>query len=141
MKRFFLGALLILLQTGICAQKRKAIYIVLDGIPADYIERVHPKTIFEIAEKGNYARAITGGEIGRYSETPTISAIGYMNILTGTWMNKHNVNGNSNLKPNYNYWSLFKIAKSQNTDYKNGLIFQLDRQPYGAHRRRQTGNR
>lgn len=122
MKKIFLLLAILLTQLQLPAQKRKAIYIVLDGIPADYIERVHPKTIFEIAEKGNYARAITGGEIGRYSETPTISAIGYMNILTGTWMNKHNVNGNSNLKPNYNYWSLFKIAKSQNTDYKTALF-------------------
>ena len=61
----------------------------LDGIPADYIERVHPKNIFDIASKGGYARAYTGGEVGAYSQTPTISAIGYMNILTGTWMNKH----------------------------------------------------
>ena len=45
-----------------------------------------------------------------------------MNILTGTWMNKHNVNGNSNLNPNYNYWSLFRIAKNQNKDFKTALF-------------------
>ena len=86
------------------------------------IERVHPKNIFDIASKGGYARAYTGGEVGAYSQTPTISAIGYMNILTGTWMNKHNVNGNSNLNPNYNYWSLFRIAKNQNKDFKTALF-------------------
>ena len=107
---------------GLTAKQRKTVYIVLDGIPADYIERVHPKTVFEIAERGGYSRAYTGGEIGAYSQTPTISAIGYMNILTGTWMNKHNVNGNSNLKPNYNYWSIFRIAKSQEKDYKTALF-------------------
>lgn len=83
------------------AKTRKAVYIVLDGIPADYIERVRPTHIFDIARQGGY------------SQTPTISAIGYMNILTGTWMNKHRVNGNSNLKPNYNYWSIFRLAKAQ----------------------------
>lgn len=108
--------------TALQGKTRKALYIVLDGIPADYIERVHPKNIFDIASKGGYARAYTGGEVGAYSQTPTISAIGYMNILTGTWMNKHNVNGNSNLNPNYNYWSLFRIAKNQNKDFKTALF-------------------
>lgn len=103
-------------------QVRKTIYIVVDGIPADYIERVHPKTIFEVAQAGNYSRATTGGEVGGYSQTPTISAIGYMNILTGTWMNKHNVNGNSNLKPNYNYWSIFRLAKEQDKNYTTAIF-------------------
>lgn len=104
------------------AKTRKTVYVVLDGIPADYVERLHPNVIYEISGKGNYKRAFTGGEIGHYSQTPTISAIGYMNILTGTWMNKHNVNGNSNLSPNYNYWSLFRIAKSQKKEYTTALF-------------------
>lgn len=104
------------------AKIRKVVYIVADGIPADYVERVHPKTIFEIAQQGAYSRAYTGGEIDGYSQTPTISAIGYTNILTGTWMNKHNVNGNDNLKPNYPYWSLFRIAKEQPRKVTTGLF-------------------
>lgn len=123
MKSLFLSFLVALCCMQVSAEKqRKTVYIVLDGIPADYIERVRPTTIFEIAEKGGYSRAYTGGEIGAYSQTPTISAIGYMNILTGTWMNKHNVKGNSNLEPNYNYWSLFRIAKEQEKDYKTALF-------------------
>lgn len=104
------------------AKIRKVVYIVTDGIPADYVERVHPKTIFEIAQQGAYARAYTGGEIDGYSQTPTVSAIGYTNILTGTWMNKHNVNGNDDLKPNYPYWSLFRIAKEQPRKVTTGLF-------------------
>ena len=122
MKKIIISLILISLFVTSEAKTRKTIYVVVDGIPADYIERVHPKTIFDIASKGNYARAFTGGEVGAYSQTPTISAIGYMNILTGTWLNKHNVNGNSNLKPNYNYWSIFRIAKEQKKDYKTALF-------------------
>lgn len=122
MKRIICGLILAMAQNCLIAQKHKAIYIVLDGIPADYIERIHPQTIFDIAQTGHYSRAITGGEIGAYSQTPTISAIGYMNILTGTWMNKHNVNGNSNLNPNYNYWSLFRLAKAQDKNYTTALF-------------------
>lgn len=123
MKTLFLSLIVALLGIqGVYAKQRKVVYVVLDGIPADYVERVRPKTIFEIAASGGYSRAYTGGEVGGYSQTPTISAIGYMNILTGTWMNKHNVDGNSNLKPNYNYWSLFRIAKEQDKDYKTALF-------------------
>lgn len=122
MKRLFLFLVVLLTLSTSYSKNRKVVYIVLDGIPADYIERVHPKTVFDIAEKGGYSRAYTGGEIGTYSQTSTISAIGYMNILTGTWMNKHNVKGNSNLSPNYNYWSLFRIAKNQDKDFKTAIF-------------------
>ena len=103
------------------AKTKKAVYIIIDGVPADQIERLQPPTIYEIAGKGGYARAYTGGEIGQYSETATISAIGYTNLLTATWYNKHNVGGNSNLKPNYNYWTIFRIAKEQKKNYTTGL--------------------
>ena len=98
---------------SLLAKTHKALYIIIDGVPADQIERLHTPAIFEIASKGAYARAYTGGEVGGYSQTPTISAIGYTSLLTSTWMNKHNVGGNSDLKPNYNYWTLFRIAKEQ----------------------------
>lgn len=122
MKRILFVALALLAIAGAQASTRKVVYVVLDGIPADYIERVHPATVFDVARCGGYARAYTGGEIGAYSQTPTISAVGYMNILTGTWLNKHNVPGNSNLEPNYNYWSLFRIAKEQKRDCKTALF-------------------
>ena len=120
MKRFLFIILTALLACAASqAATRKVVYVVMDGIPADYIERVHPATVFDVARHGGYARASTGGEIGGYSQTPTISAVGYMNILTGTWLNKHNVPGNSNLDPNYNYWSLFRIAKQQPIERKS----------------------
>jgi predicted AlkP superfamily pyrophosphatase or phosphodiesterase len=91
---------------------RKAVFIILDGIPADVIERVPTPMLDEIAAAGGYARAHVGGELGGLSETPTISAPGYMSLLTGTWANKHNVRGNSNQSPNYDYWNLFRIVET-----------------------------
>lgn len=90
---------------------RKAIFIILDGIPADVIEKVSTPALDEIAAAGGYTRAYQGGEKGSYKETPTISAPGYMNLITGTWSNKHNVVNNYNQSPNYNYHNLFRIAK------------------------------
>lgn len=88
----------------------------------EFLHQTHPATIFDIASTGSYADAYAGGEVGALSQSPTISAIGYTNILTGTWMNKHNVQGNSNIKTNYNYWSLFRIAKAQQRDVKTALF-------------------
>lgn len=103
------------------SKTRKAVFIIIDGVPADMIERLNTPTINRIASQGAYARAYTGGEVGGYSQTPTISAIGYTNLLTATWLNKHNVGGNSNLKPNYNYWTIFRIAKEQKREYKTAI--------------------
>ncbi len=121
MKRCAIVLLAVMCCVTFWGRTKKAVYVIIDGVPADQIERLHPPTIFDIASEGAYARAYTGGEIGAYSETPTISAIGYTNLLTSTWLNKHNVDGNSNLNPNYNYWTIFRIAKEQGRDVKTGL--------------------
>ncbi|MBK6496215.1 MAG: alkaline phosphatase family protein [Gemmatimonadetes bacterium] len=94
------------------AAPRKAVFIILDGIPADVIERVATPSIDAIAAAGGYARAHVGGELGGPTETPTISAPGYISLLTATWANKHNVRGNSKLSPNYDYWNIFRIVES-----------------------------
>ena len=121
MKHDILAFAAVLCCVSVFARTEKAVYIIVDGVPADQIERLHTPAIFDIASKGAYGRAYTGGEIGAYSQTPTISAIGYTNLLTATWYNKHNVGGNDNLDPNYNYWTIFRIAKEQPRDVKTGL--------------------
>lgn len=91
---------------------RKAVFILLDGIPADVIERVSTPVLDDIAAAGGYTRASVGGERGGLSETPTISAPGYMSLLTGTWANKHNVWDNNRQSPNYAYWNVFRILET-----------------------------
>jgi len=98
--------------TRIAEPPPKAVFIILDGIPADVIERVHTPVLDEIAAAGGYARASVGGELGGRTETPTISAPGYMSLLTGTWAYKHNVWGNSRQSPNYDYWNIFRIVET-----------------------------
>lgn len=122
MKRTFLLSILLFLSLlAVEGKTRKAVFIIIDGVPADQIERLQPPAIYDIASQGAYSRAYTGGQTGGYSQTATISAIGYTNLLTSTWVNKHNVTGNDNLKPNYNYWTLFRIAKEQKKDFKTAL--------------------
>ena len=70
---------------------RKAVYVIIDGVTAEMIQSLELPAIQEIASEGTFAKCYTGGTVGRYDQTPTISAIGYTNILTATWANKHNV--------------------------------------------------
>ena len=106
--------LLMSLSIGSFAQKsRKAIFVIVDGISADVIEKLNTPSLDVIAKEGGYTRAHVGGEKGGYSETPTISAVGYNSLLTGTWVNKHNVWDNDIAAPNYSYWTIFRFFKEQ----------------------------
>jgi predicted AlkP superfamily pyrophosphatase or phosphodiesterase len=42
--------------------------------------------------------------------------------LTATWVNKHNVPDNEVANPNYNYWSIFRIAKNQKRDFSTAVF-------------------
>lgn len=112
-KGLIMAVMSLCLAVAVTAKTRKAVFVIIDGVPAECVERLQPPTLMDIAQKGHYQRGYCGGEVGSYSETATISAIGYTNILTGTWVNKHNVRGNENIKANYHYPTLFRIAKDQ----------------------------
>ena len=104
------------------AQEKKAIFIIVDGIPTDVIEKINTPNLDAISKVGAYARAYVGGEAGAYSETKTISANGYNSLLTATWSNKHNVLGNSIKHPNYNYWNIFRISETHKPKLKTAIF-------------------
>lgn len=123
MKRLLLLASILVCITCIQAQEKssrpkKSIVIIVDGIPADLIERIETPNIDAISEEGGYTRAYMGGERGGYSETPTISAVCYTSMITGTWGNKHNVWNNDLSEPNYNYKTFFRLMRDIKPDSK-----------------------
>lgn len=116
----FLSINLLVLPTF--SQEKKVVFIILDGIPAGELEATSTPNLDKIATIGGYARAYTGGEKGGDSETPTISAVGYNSLLTGTWANKHNVWDNDIAAPNYSYWTIFRLMREAKPNSKLAIF-------------------
>lgn len=106
------------------AQTKKAIFVIVDGISTDVIEKLPTPSLDAISKAGGYTRAHVGGEKGGYSQTPTISAVGYNSLLTGTWVNKHDVwdNDIDTKSPNYHYWTIFRFFKEQYPAKKTAIF-------------------
>jgi predicted AlkP superfamily pyrophosphatase or phosphodiesterase len=100
----------------------KAVFIIVDGIPPDVLEAVDTPVLDAISAVGGYAHAYVGGQVGGLTESPTISAVGYHSLLTGTWANKHNVWGNDIKAPNYAYWDIFRMAKVSDPELQTAIF-------------------
>jgi hypothetical protein len=125
MRTYFLLIAVLLISFTAASQKKKAVFVIVDGIAADLIEKLPTPALDSIAGGKGYKRAYVGGERGGYSQTPTISAVGYNTVLTGTWVNKHNVWGNDGkdiANPNYNYKTIFRLLKDNDSTKKEAIF-------------------
>jgi predicted AlkP superfamily pyrophosphatase or phosphodiesterase len=100
----------------------KVLFVIVDGIPADVLENTATPVLDAISGETGYTRSYVGGAVGEASESPTISAVGYNHLLTGTWSNKHNVWGNDIVAPNYDYWDIFRIAKEHDASLQTAIF-------------------
>ena len=100
----------------------KALFIIVDGVPADVVESTPTPNLDEISGEHGYTRAYVGGTPGGESQSPTVSAVGYNSLLTGTWSNKHNVWDNTVSDPDYDYWDIFRIAKTHDPSLHTAIF-------------------
>ena len=138
------GALLI--SNSIIAHARtrvkKALFVIVDGVARDMLKSSSTPCMDSISAYGAFADAHVGGEKGAYSQSPTISAVGYNCLLTGTWAEKHNVWDNDIAAPNYNYPTVFRLFKNQYPDKKIAIFssWQDNRTKLIGEGKPETGN-
>lgn len=100
---------------------KKVVIILVDGIPTDLLYKTSTPVLDAMAKEGAFSEAYVGGRKSHITESPTISAVGYNTMLTGTWVNKHNVYGNAIKKPNYHYPTIFRLLKDAYPDKKTAI--------------------
>jgi predicted AlkP superfamily pyrophosphatase or phosphodiesterase len=104
------------------AQNKKVLFVIADGIPASELEKATKPGFDAIINKGAYLPCYVGGEKDGLTKSPTISAVGYNSLLTGTWTNKHGVVDNAIKNPNYHYPTIFKVFKEAYPTKKIGVF-------------------
>ena len=121
--RVLVGALLgLLLGTGSCGSEsgplpgapadgnpsKHALVIGIDGLRPDALIAADTPALDELIAKGAVTYdAHAGGEIGTRTQQPTSSGPGWSSILTGVWLDKHNVPDNRFSDPNFDQFPCF----------------------------------
>lgn len=122
MKKYLLALLSLIFFFTANAQQKKVLFVIVDGVSYDVIQKLDLPEMKRIAGKSGMGPTLVGGQKDGKTQSPTISAVGYNTVLTGVWANKHNVWDNDIAAPNYNYPTIFRVFKDQYPNKKIGIF-------------------
>ena len=124
--RHFLPKLFCFLMIGLCSQQlfaaQKSLLIGIDGVQLERLQALNTPNMARLQINRSY----TGGIEGEASQQSTYSGPGWATILTGTWVQKHQITSNSSGLASQNYPSIFKRLKQSNTNLKVASITHWD---------------
>ena len=81
MKPKFTLIFLMIFSLAFTQKQRKVVFVIADGIPYDQILTHKMPNLQKLVKSGGISEAYVGGEKYGYTETPTISAVGYNSLF------------------------------------------------------------
>jgi len=104
---------------------KHALVIGVDGLRPDAVKVAYTPNLDALIANGAVSYdAYAGGELGKSTQQATSSGPSWSSILTGVWIDKHNVPDNSFKNPNYaKYPHFFKqIKEKKPTAYLSSIV-------------------
>ncbi len=105
---FFLLALIFISIATQASQKRKVLFIGIDGCRSDALQQANAPNIHAFAALPNSLSTYNAWCLGYTFSGPTWSS-----MMTGVWWNKHDVNSNSYTGSNFNQYPYFTTLAKQ----------------------------
>ncbi len=103
---------------------RRVLVVGIDGVRPDALQAANTPNMDALAANGAITYdAYAGGVLGTPTQQATSSGPGWSSILTGVWVDKHNVPNNSFSSPDYaNYPHFFTLIKQ---GYPDALLASI----------------
>jgi hypothetical protein len=104
---------------------KHALVIGIDGVLVDGLLAADTPVMDSLANAGAFSwHAFAGGVLGESSQQATSSGPGWSSILTGVWLDKHNVPNNDFSEPNYSEYPHFfqRIKEKKQEAYLSSIV-------------------
>jgi arylsulfatase A-like enzyme len=106
--RIFITIIILLTCQNVVKKEKHVLVIGIDGVLVDALLVAKTPNIDSLVAHGAYSwNAYCGGELGTATEQKTSSGPGWSSILTGVWVDKHQVPNNDFEHPNYDQYPHF----------------------------------
>jgi len=122
MKKYWTTLLMIAMAAGSFAQGRKVVFVIVDGIAADVIEKQPTPFLDDIAKAGRIHKSTRWWRKRRIFANADYLC-GGIQLTADRYMGQQTQRVDNDIKaPNYNYWTLFRFLKEQFPQKKTAVF-------------------